>query len=240
MKYLQFIALLLIGLHLHNNASAQHAMGTLKGQLWDDTYDEPAMFVKVEVYSLDLFVTAVESDFDGKFAVHLNPGTYTLRFTSFVYERHEIKDVIVHGHKITFLPKIVLKELHAVIGPPPMPYLYIKKPTPIDNELELGQLKNIGSRDVWTDIPTHTTALTPSWNEETPFYYRGTPANKNGVYIDGNRVYQTMRMPKQYVKEVNVLTGHTPAKYGDLLGTVILVETKNYFELYYAWKATVR
>lgn len=44
-------------------------------------------------------------------------------------------------------------------------------------------------------------------------------------------------MPSAGIGSITVYTGGVPAKYGDTLGGVVIMETKSYFDLYRAWEA---
>ena len=44
-------------------------------------------------------------------------------------------------------------------------------------------------------------------------------------------------IPGAALRGLEAYTGGIPAKYGDTTGGVVVLETKGYFDLYYAWKA---
>ena len=44
-------------------------------------------------------------------------------------------------------------------------------------------------------------------------------------------------IPGVAVQGLEAYTGGIPAKYGDTTGGVVVLETKGYCDLYYAWKA---
>ena len=54
----------------------------------------------------------------------------------------------------------------------------------------------------------------------------------DGVKITGGRP----TLPSASIQAMRVYTGGVPAKYGDVLGGVIMVETKSYFDYYSIWK----
>ena len=47
---------------------------------------------------------------------------------------------------------------------------------------------------------------------------------------------QFTNLPSSGVGSISVYTGGVPAKYGDTTSGVIVVESKNYFDLYNQWK----
>ncbi len=56
---------------------------------------------------------------------------------------------------------------------------------------------------------------------------RGTRVDANMFFIDGVKVRGASQLPKSYLGEVQVLTGGIPANYGDVLGGVINVRSRN-------------
>ena len=68
-------------------------------------------------------------------------------------------------------------------------------------------------------------------------YFRGSRNGDvmyivDGVKITGGRPL----LPSSSIQAMRVYTGGIPAKYGDVLGGVIMVETKSYFDYYSIWK----
>lgn len=55
--------------------------------------------------------------------------------------------------------------------------------------------------------------------------------------IDGVKTSEIGAMPSAAIGRMQVYTGGVPAKYGDTLGGVVIMETQSYFDLYRAWKA---
>lgn len=55
--------------------------------------------------------------------------------------------------------------------------------------------------------------------------------------IDGIKTSSMGALPSSAIGSISVYTGGIPAKYGDTLGGVIILETQSYFDLYRAWKS---
>lgn len=63
-------------------------------------------------------------------------------------------------------------------------------------------------------------------NEETnQVHIRGARSDANTYYIDGMRVQNINNIPKSYMGELKIYTGGIPAKYGDVMGGVIAIES---------------
>ena len=67
-----------------------------------------------------------------------------------------------------------------------------------------------------------------------PLYIRGGRADAVKYIIDGMNVRDGINVPSRGIGEISVYTSGIPAKYGDVLSGVIVVETKSYFDLYNA------
>ncbi len=62
-----------------------------------------------------------------------------------------------------------------------------------------------------------------------------------GDYIDGVKQDDNLRgVPGSSIGSLTVYVGGVPAKYGDVTGGVVVIETKSYFDLYNQWKNTQR
>jgi len=67
-------------------------------------------------------------------------------------------------------------------------------------------------------------------------YIRGSRADAVLYIIDGvKQSDRVINVPGSAINNVMVYTGGVPAKYGDCMGGVVIVETKSYFNLYYQW-----
>lgn len=88
--------------------------GTLAGNIIDGEYNnEPMAFANVLVKGTTIGTT---SDFDGKYQLNLDPGTYTVIFSFVGYETKEISDVIIKSGQVFDLDvTLATNSLDAVI-----------------------------------------------------------------------------------------------------------------------------
>jgi len=65
-------------------------------------------------------------------------------------------------------------------------------------------------------------------------YFRGS-RNGDVIYlVDGVKIQGARpTIPSAGIQSLSVYSGGLPAKYGDTMGGVIVVETKSYFDMYY-------
>ncbi|MBS4070077.1 MAG: TonB-dependent receptor [Algoriphagus sp.] len=81
--------------------------GTIRGAIFDEKTGEPLFGVSVLVKESS---TGAVTDFDGKFEIKVNPGTYTLQVSYISYSTLTLTDVVVEADKVAVLPDILLKE----------------------------------------------------------------------------------------------------------------------------------
>ena len=74
--------------------------GTLAGNIIDGEFVEPMAFANILVKGTTIGTT---SDFDGKYQLDLEPGTYTIVFSFVGYTTQEISDVIIKEDEVTLL-----------------------------------------------------------------------------------------------------------------------------------------
>lgn len=64
-------------------------------------------------------------------------------------------------------------------------------------------------------------------------YFRGSRSGTMITFLDGIKIRgDAPAIPQAALKSYRVYTGGVPAKYGDTMGGVIEIETKNFFDLY--------
>ena len=66
--------------------------------------------------------------------------------------------------------------------------------------------------------------------------FRGARKGDMIYMLDGIKGREINNVPSCAIGRMMVYTGGLPAKYGDTLGGVVVLETKSYFDLYRAWE----
>ncbi|MCD2258559.1 TonB-dependent receptor [Psychroserpens luteolus] len=74
--------------------------GTVAGNVIDGEFVEPMAFANILVKGT---TTGTTSDFDGKYELELEPGTYTLVFSFVGYNTQEITDIVIKAGEVTNL-----------------------------------------------------------------------------------------------------------------------------------------
>ncbi len=101
---IRFLLFALIGLLAVGNMMAQK--GELVGTLNDTEYNDVLPFANVMIKGSDKGTT---TDFEGRYTLKLDPGTYTVVFSFIGYETKEITDVIIKADEVY--------ELNTGLGP---------------------------------------------------------------------------------------------------------------------------
>ncbi|MGB1032788.1 MAG: TonB-dependent receptor plug domain-containing protein, partial [Flavobacteriales bacterium] len=88
------------------------------------------------------------------------------------------------------------------------------------------------------DIKTFVASMSSDikTDSEGQLYFRGGRPTSIVYFVDGVKIsgnFQTL--PSSGVGSISVYTGGIPAKYGDTTSGVIVIESKNYFDLYNQW-----
>lgn len=87
--------------------SAQAQKGTIRGAIYEEATGEPLFGVSVLVKELS---TGSSTDFDGKFEIQIDPGSYTLQISYVSYSTIELTSVVVEEGKVNVISDLLMKE----------------------------------------------------------------------------------------------------------------------------------
>jgi hypothetical protein len=208
-------------------------LGEIKGFVKDKSTDEPLWNVSVYVETGGNLVGDA-ADFDGKFTIKpLKPGKYTVIAKMAGYSPMKIQNVQITSDKITYvnidmeesaekLPEFKLVE-HVI----PL----ISKDEPHVQMITAGELKQSVNRNDPIQIVGTMPGIQLADNGKD-VYVRGSRPQSTQFITDGMKsITGDMGIPGQAIGSLKVYTGGVPARYGDVTGGVIVVETKSYFDL---------
>ena len=212
---------------------AQSSPGEIKGSVIDEKGETIiGAIVSVDIDGENKIV--VQTDMDGKFTIKpLNAGSYNVMFVSFG-DSMEVAGVEVNPDKITWLKETKF-ELATEIGPHvvkayKIPLIKPEDPTAIT--ISAKQIENSPSlRDPVKLVSEMSSEISMGANGEA--YVRGSRSDAVAYYVDGVKLTGTISpLPGRAIGSVTVYTGGVPAKYGDVTGGVIILETKSYMDLF--------
>ncbi|MBW6483612.1 MAG: TonB-dependent receptor [Vicingaceae bacterium] len=209
--------------------------GEIKGVIKDKATGEPIFNVSVYVEIGGSLKGAV-TDFDGKYTIKpLSTGTYKVIAKSTGFGTIETKEVRITSDKITYVdmvmeqtatmlnPFIITEVLHKI----PL----ISKDEPHVLTLTPDEMKHSPNQRDPIKIATSLPGVTLA-NNGKDVYIRGARPTSTQFITDGMKsITGEIGIPGQAIGAMKVYTGGIPAKYGDVSGGIIIVETKSYFDL---------
>lgn len=229
MKILILIASVFCSLQFLN---AQN-YGEIHGQLVDYESENPLPFANVTTnYGGQLKGTT--TDENGRFKLKpLQPGTYDLTVRYLGYDTRMIKRVEVTPGKINMLGKIEMAQDNELPIVDIVGHKLINKDQPNAIVLRSAELKHNALRNNPAEL---VGSITPELqtDEGGNFIVRGGRPGTSATFLDGVRLMGPLaRIPGSAIKSITVHTGGIPAKYGDVTGGIVVIETKSYFDYFY-------
>ena len=216
---------------------AQNAMGEIKGKVFEFNSKEPLPFAHATVFKGNEKIT-VAADINGKFTINpLPPGTYYLEVTSPFLDTFKLAGIQVNAEKITFIDDIYLTE--GLLKEVEVSYYREKLIDPEDTKImtiSAKDIENLPQRRDLSQIAKAFSSEIMTSEDGNEIYFRGSRNGDVLYYVDGIKSRVKPLLPASSIHSMRVYTGGLPAKYGDVMGGVIMVETKNYFDYYNIWK----
>lgn len=219
-------------------ANAQENYGEIVGKIIESE-EEPIIGARVWVNTGTAILGSV-SDHNGRFRIStVPPGTYEVNI-SFLGDTMRLQNNYVSPNGYCKVPDVIFdpKMLTTVI-------FFYNNPNEIkldpgnEHMITLTPLDlkhNVNIQNPADLISNMTSDIQKS--EDGELYFRGARKGEMVYLIDGVKTRDISKVPGVAIGGVSVYTGGIPAKYGDTTGGVVVMETKSYFDLYRAWKAT--
>jgi hypothetical protein len=231
------IKLILASVFCAGTLNAQVMLGTIKGQIFDAEFNSSIPMAKVWVEGASNEMKAANADGKFKFDA-LKPGIYNLYSIASGKDTTVIQGVEVKPESITDLGIVELHMSNGMLGVVPVIY----KPKLIDKDVQKIMIK---TEDIaHSPFVRDPKALFVSVNSDIQMVegtgdviIRGSRPGDAVYYVDGVKSQDLNGVPGVGIGSMMGYTGGIPAKYGDTTGGVIVLETKSYFDLYYAWKS---
>ena len=209
--------------------------GSIKGNLLDEL-GQPVIGANVFLFVAGI-LRGSASDVDGKFHISSIPsGAYDLTITSIGFDTLRIKQVRVINDRVTMIRNKVLK--YKTLGGFTLeeerwkiPLIDAEEPTAILYDAEsLEKLPGL------SDLPSLLATITPGvyqQNPGDPLQIRGARSGATTYFIDGVKTEGiATNFPSSSIGTIRVFTGGIPAMYGDVVGGVIIIETKSFLSWY--------
>ncbi|MGB1103917.1 MAG: carboxypeptidase regulatory-like domain-containing protein [Crocinitomicaceae bacterium] len=218
--------------------SAQGGLGTISGYVYeesDSTTVIPFARMWVETNSGNRYA---KSDLNGKYKIDaLQPGVYNLHVAPAMFDTIIMGNITVSPDGITTVNPYVsqnkMLEPTVIVWTEPI----ITKDIP-KLKIPVEDIENSPFvRDPLGLIAGKSSDI-QQVEGTNQIIVRGSRPGDAIYYVDGVKSTDIGSLPGISLQGLEAYTGGIPAKYGDTTGGVIILETKSYFDLYYAWKAT--
>ena len=217
-------------------ASTAQNFGEIQGKVIDELTGEVVPFAQVWVETGTVPI-GTTSDIDGRYTIKpLEPGYYDLHVLDSRYAEFIKQGVNVRTNEITVLPTISMsiKTLGVVVITELAGEPLIYKDNP--------EKMTIASVDIKQRADAKNTramlvSLVPgikASSDGQQLYFRGSRPENMITFIDGVKVTagEVPNIPSAAIHNLTVYTGGIPAKYGDMTGGVVVIETKGYMDFY--------
>lgn len=201
--------------------------GEITGKVYDPETGKAVPLAHIIVSSEGKHVMDVESDFNGMYTASLlKPSTYDLKAVLLGFDTVVITGILVGADAMVY-QDILMSE---GIGLDPFEYkipLVSKNDMQEETTITGTELRQQGNDNIVDAVVKNVPKVIP--NERTGgISIAGSREDAILYVIDGVRVVGSAYLPMNSIKEVNVITGGIPAAYGDFMGGVIEITTKNY------------
>lgn len=202
--------------------------GSMQGKVVDKTTKEPIPLANVMIELGGKMVNGGTTDFDGKYNIKpIPPGKYDVKITYVGYKKMLIQDVVINASKIRFLD-VELESTTQTLDV--FEVVEYKVPLIDKDQTSTGSTMTSEEIDKMPGRSAESVAVTVGgvFADENGSMggIRGQREGGTATYIDGVRVVGSTSLPKSSIDQVAVITGGTPAMYGDFTGGVMNITTK--------------
>ena len=203
------------------------SQGAIKGKLTDKNTKEGIPFANVVAMMNGTMVAGANTDINGDFIIKpLNPGKYDLKASYVGFQAKIISGVLVSVDKTSYQnidlnPSTVeLKNIEIVAYSKPL----IDPDTKSGGTITREEYQAMPSKDI--NSVASTTAGVYQADEGKSLNMRGQRDGGTSYYVDGQKVVGSANVPQSAMDQITVITGGTPASYGDATGGVISITTR--------------
>ncbi|NOQ73453.1 MAG: TonB-dependent receptor plug domain-containing protein [Crocinitomix sp.] len=231
------ITLLIAVLGFVNLLSAQVNLGTVSGYVYQSSDSTKAIALTKMWIETESGKRFTKADLDGRYKIDaLKPGTYNLYAVASGFDSTVVAGVQVTSDGITTVDvyctddnmmTVVYVDFNAIKIEKDINRIKVLKED-LDHSLNIRDPKALLA-GMSSDIQQQ--------EGSSEVIIRGSRPGDVIYYIDGVKANDMSSIPGSAVQGLEAYTGGIPAKYGDTTGGVVVLETKGYFDLYYAWKA---
>lgn len=213
---------LFLGLLFCSPVFAQSDAGKLKGKVTDET-GAPVEFATVVALQNGIIKGGANTDETGDYSISpLPPGTYEVR-ASFAGNTASAPGINVPSNKT------VKADLEIQTGVE-LTTVNITETIPIDNTTTGGSLSGTDVQQIGIRNVNTLAAIIPGVyqaDDGSGLSVRGGRSSSTVYFVDGVKIRGTLNLPQKSIGNLTVITGGTPAEYGDVTGGIVSVTTSS-------------
>ncbi len=217
--------------------------GAIQGRLFDERKESIPFTEITAVQGENRFHT--QSDEDGRFILKpLPPGAYDVRVVALNVDR-TFEAVIVSPDNITRMGDLVLNASKVIGDVVVERGRWMPKLIDVDNPSVAKLFHTDFKRNPDRKNPVEMISSSVPGVYKSPngdgLFFRGSRSENMCYFVDGVKLGASLSgVPPDAINSISVYTGGLPAKYGDVTGGVVAIETKSYFDLYQQRNAGVQ
>jgi len=233
MKKLMLIALLFIS----GQSIGQNALGEVIGTVVTPESKIPVVDALVYIEDNGRIYRS-KTDLDGRFRISAIPsGAYSMSIRQF---EDTMRNILVEVPIDGFFNTGEIEFNSSILT---MKGVVVKvKLRLVDGNLPVAALSadQIDKSPAKFDIKGLVTSMSSEvrQTEDGELVFRGARKGDMIYLIDGVKTRDAGSVPGVSIGKMMLYTGGLPAKYGDTLGGVVVMESKSYFDLYRRWEAS--
>lgn len=215
------------GMILTLSLSVFSQSGTLKGKIIDKGTKEPIPFANIVIEQGGKQSGGTTTDFDGNYTIKpIPPGKYDLKATYVGYKPIMVKDIVIVGNQISFQD---LSMESTMINIETFEVVDYKVPLIDKDQTSTGGTMTSEEISKMPGRSAQSVAITVGGvfsQDGSMGSIRGARTDGTVTYVDGIRVRGSTSVPKAAIEQVTVITGGTPANYGEATGGILSISTK--------------
>ena len=239
MKQMKKLAVIVL-IVLSGQACGQQALGEVLGEVVEFGTSIGAYNAKVWIDDNGTKYQA-RADMDGRFRISAVPaGEY---FLNVLHNEDTLENIYVNVPMDGFHNTGIL-EIGSTVQILPGANVRANDPNEvklIDGNLPVATLtqKEIDKSPAKFDVKGLITSMSSDVRQtaDGELVFRGARKGDMIYLIDGVKTRDVGNVPGASIGRMMIYTGGLPAKYGDTLGGVVVMESRGYFDLYRAWEA---
>lgn len=207
-------------LFLFAGAYAQGDAGKLRGTVTDDA-GEPVPFATVKIIQNGIIKGGANTDSEGKYSIiAISPGTYDVE-ASFAGQSKVLEGVTIVNLKTKTLDISMTTDVEVET-------VEIYEPIEFDQtttieSFDKTQVRESGYRDINSVVAIAAGAVVSDRGGSVNI--RGGRSTATTYYVDGVKMRGVVSLPQKSIEQINVITGGTPAEFGDMIGGVVSITT---------------